>query len=100
MLPERITDPDGHIVEVFRLPADEASLERILRNLFDNHWDAITFGPIIEGAAWEIRAPHAPTYVGMIDGYLTVPFGPSHFHLCIGATSGSRHDPTPEALAR
>ena len=45
-------------------------------------------------------APHAPTYVGMLDGYLTVAFGASHFHLCIGPTRGPHHDPTPPALAR
>jgi len=98
--PERVIDPDGQIVEVFRLPVDETSLERLLRHLFEKHWGDITFGPIIQGAAWEMRAPCAPTYVGMLDGYLTVAFGASHFHLCIGATRGSHHDPTPEALAR
>lgn len=98
--PARVTDPDGHLVDVLPLPADEASLERLLRDLFEKHWHAITFGPILQGAAWEIRAPHAPSYVGMLDGYLTVAFGASHFHLCIGATRGPRHDPTPPALAR
>jgi hypothetical protein len=97
---ERVIDPDGHGVDVFPLPTDQASLEALLRNLFEAHWDKITFGPIIEGAAWEIRAPHAPTRVGTMDGYLTVAFGGSHFHLCIGPTKGSRHDPTPAALAR
>jgi hypothetical protein len=100
IVPERFTDPDGHVVEVFRLPSDEVSLEAILRDLFEQHWRQITFGPIIQGAAWEIKAPHAPSYVGMMDGYLTVAFGISHFHLCIGKTGGPRHDPTPEALAR
>ena len=98
--PERVTDSDGHGVDVFPLPTDASSLEALLRNLFEAHWDKITFGPIIEGAAWEIRAPHAPTLVGMMDGYLTVAFGASHFHLCVGPTKGPRHDPTPTALAR
>lgn len=98
--PERAVDPDGHGVDVFPLPRDEASLERLLRDLFENHWDKIVFGPIIEGAAWEIRAAHPPTLVGMMDGYLTVAFGASHFHLCIGPTKGPRHDPTAAALAR
>ncbi len=97
--PERVVDPDGAVVEVFRLPTDETSLVELLRDLFEEHWAEITFGPIIQGAAWEIRAPHAPTHVGMLDGYLTVAFGASHFHLCIGPHKGPRHDPTPEALA-
>lgn len=98
--PERITDPDGQMLDIFLLPVDASSLEGLLRELFESHWDQIVFGPIIQGAAWEIRAPHAPTYIGMLDGYLTVVFGASHFHLCIGPTRGPRHDPTPAELAR
>jgi len=98
--PERVTDPDGHLVDVFPVPRDEVSLERLLRDLFEKHWRDITFGPIIQGAAWEIRASHEPTFVGTLDGYLTVAFGLSHFHLCIGPTRGPRHDPTPPDLAR
>ena len=95
-----VKDPDGATVEVFALPTDEVSLEALLRYLFEQHWDKITFGPLIQGAAWEMRAPHAPTYVGMLDGYLTVAFGASHFHLCIGPTRGphgrsTRRKPLP-----
>jgi hypothetical protein len=98
--PQRTTDDDGHAVEIFPLPTDEATLERLLRELFEVHWDKIVFGPIIQGAAWEFQAPHAPTHVGLLDGYLTVAFGASHFHLCIGPTQGPPHTPTPEALAQ
>ncbi len=97
---QTVTDPDGAIVEIFLLPTDEGSLKELLRELFEQHWDKITFGPLIQGAAWEIRAPHAPTQVGMLDGYLTVAFGISHFHLCIGQHKGTRSSPTPAALAR
>jgi hypothetical protein len=99
-VPQRVTDDDGHIVEIFPLPTDDSTLERLLRELFEVHWDKLVFGPIIQGAAWEIQAPHAPTHVGVLDGYLTVAFGASHFHLCIGPTQGSRQHPTPPALAQ
>jgi hypothetical protein len=98
--PQRVIDPDGSTVEIFPLPTDEGSLETLLREVFEKHWQAITFGPLIQGAAWEMRAPHAPTHIGMLDGYLTVAFGASHFHLCIGPTRGPRHAPIPPALAR
>ena len=98
--PERRTDPDGSAVEVFALPTDAASLEALLRTLFAEHWSEITFGPIVEGAAWEIRAPHAPTRIGVLDGYLTVAFGATHFHLCIGPHKGMPGAPVSEALAR
>ena len=96
---QTVGDPDGATVEIFPLPTDEGSLEELLRDLFEQHWDKITFGPLIQGAAWEIRAPHAPTQIGMLDGYLTVAFGTSHFHLCIGRHQGTRSSPTPAALA-
>jgi hypothetical protein len=98
--PRRVTEIDGAMLDVFDLPVDEASLLELLRDLFENHWRDITFGPIVQGAAWEIRAPAAPTHVGMLDGYLTVAFGASHFHLCIGPTKGMPRSPTPESLAR
>jgi hypothetical protein len=92
-------DPDGTPVEVFPLPTDSASLEALLRDLFENHWREITFGPIIQGAAWEMRADKAPTYVGVLDGYLTIAFGIPHFHICIGETKGPRIQPTSPELA-
>jgi len=98
--PARTVEPDGAVVEMLALPCDAASLEALLRDLFETHWRDITFGPLIQGAAWEFRAPHAPTRIGMLDGYLTVAYGVSHFHLCIGPHKGTRRDPVPEALAR
>jgi hypothetical protein len=98
--PKRILEPDGTPLDIFSLPTDHASLEELLRDLFKNHWREITFGPIIQGAAWEIHAPNAPTRIGMLDGYLTVAFGVTHFHICIGETKGSRSRPTPPEVAK
>ena len=70
----------------------EAKPPRLLAELFSQHWAEITFGPIIEGSAWEIRLTTAPTLT-MRDGYLTVDTGPWHFHLCVGEHRGA---PTPE----
>lgn len=96
---QRIIDEDRSAVDVFPLPTDEASLTALLRDLFEAHWREITFGPIVQGAAWEFRASSAPTHVGSLDGYLTVAFGASHFHVCIGPTKGSRRNPTSPELA-
>ena len=87
-------------MEVFALAADPVSLEAILRDLFENHWQDITFGPIIQGAAWEMQAASAPTQVGMLDGYITIAFGAPHFHLCIGEHKGLGGRPVSEELAR
>lgn len=97
--PRRVVDEDGATLEVFALPIDAASLETLLRDLFQNHWREITFGPIIQGAAWELHAAEAPTKIGMFDGYLTVAFGAPHFHICIGAHRGQHNNPVSPELA-
>ena len=69
----------------------------MLRDLFENHWREITFGPIIQGAAYELKAPSLPTHIGTFDGYLTIAFGAPHFHICIG---GAPSNPALPALGR
>ena len=63
-----------------------------MTEVFREHWAAIFAGPVIEGAAYEIRFV-APPAVSMLDGYLTVDTGAWHFHLCVGAHRGAA---TPE----
>lgn len=99
-LPQQVIDEDGAVHQVFPLPVDAASLEELLRDLFQNHWRDIVFGPIIQGAAWEMRAERPPETVGMLDGYLTVGFGAPHFHVCIGEHRGSRSQPVSPELAQ
>jgi len=98
--PTRVMEPDGTPLDEFCLPTDQRSLEELLRDLFENHWREITFGILIQGAAWEMKAERAPTRIGMLDGYLTVAFGAPHFHICIGETKGARVRPTPPDVAR
>lgn len=97
--PERLIEPDGAPVDIFALPTDAESLEAILRELFVEHWQDITFGPIIQGAAWEMKAARPPDKFAMLDGYLTVGFGVPHFHICIGAHQGTRASPVSPELA-
>ncbi|MEF3367127.1 hypothetical protein V3H18_11340 [Methylocystis sp. 9N] len=98
--PQRIVEADGAALDVFSLPLDTASLEELFRDLFENHWSEIVFGPIIQGAAWEIHAERPPTRIRLLDGYLTVAFGVTHFHVCIGENKGPRNRPTSPELAR
>lgn len=98
--PRRVLEPDGTPLDVFPLPTDPASLEELIRDLFENHWREIVFGTLIEGAAWEMRADAPPTRIGVLDGYITVAFGVPHFHICIGDTKGMRNNPTPPEVAQ
>jgi len=80
-------DIDGTTTEYDEVPIDGDRVERLLRELLTQHWAHISFGPIIQGAAWEIRFTAAPT-LSMLDGYLTADTGAWHVHLCVGDTSG------------
>ena len=78
------------------VPVDGDRIERLMTELLEHHWADITIGPLIEGAAWEIRFASAPK-LSMMDGYLTVDTGPWHFHLCVNDHAGA---PTPERATR
>ncbi|MEM9040727.1 MAG: hypothetical protein AAGD33_12595 [Actinomycetota bacterium] len=85
----RVVEEYGSTLEVFELPCDEDTLLAVLTELFENWWDEIFFGTLVEGGAWEVAAPNAPERLSMFDGYLTVDFGRWHFHLCIGEHTAS-----------
>lgn len=84
-----VEEPHRGRIEIWPLPTDETFLWNLLKPLFEDHWDQITFGPLLLGAAWEVRAPNAPTRTTLNNGYLTVDFGAWHFHLCIGEFGGA-----------
>lgn len=85
---------------MFTLPTDTEFLLTLITDIFENYWDQIHFGILIQGAAWEVRAPNAPQRISLSDGYLTVDFGHWHFHLCIGEYRGPRNNLASEELAR
>jgi hypothetical protein len=83
---------DGVTTEYSDVAVAGDGVERLLTELFSEHWDKLTVGPLIEGAAYEIRFAARPT-VTMLDGYLTVDTGFWHFHLCVNDHRGA---PTAE----
>ncbi|HXM04770.1 MAG TPA: hypothetical protein VN939_19305 [Chthoniobacterales bacterium] len=85
-------------LEIFHLSTSESLLFELLKDLFENHWQEIDFGILIQGAAWEIKATSKPESVTLHDGYLTVDFGAWHFHICIGENKGSPSHPTDPEL--
>ena len=70
------------------VPVAGDTVERLMIEVFREHWADIFAGPVIEGAAWEIRFT-APPSVSMLDGYLTVDTGAWHFHLCVNDHRGA-----------
>lgn len=85
-------EADGTVTEYTEVPVTGDTVERLLTEVFRDHWAHVFAGPVIEGAAYEIRFTAAPK-VSMLDGYLTVDVGAWHFHLCV---NDHRHAPTPE----
>ena len=90
-----VRDADGSVTEYSEVSVAGDTVQRLLTEVFAEHWAAISVGPVIEGAAYEIRFGVSPR-LSMLDGYLTVDTGPWHFHLCVNDHRGA---PTPE-LAR
>ena len=70
-----VVEPGNGTVEIFSMEPSEARLVALCTELFREHWEAIRFGILIQGAVYEIKAPGPPQRVGMLDGYLTVNFG-------------------------
>jgi hypothetical protein len=83
--------PDGTTTEYDDIDVAGDCVQRLLTEIFTEHWADVFAGPIIEGAAYEIRFPEAPK-LSMLDGYLTVDVGAWHFHLCVNDHRGAAGD--------
>ncbi len=93
---------DGTSTEYFEMECAEAPLLAVLRDIFEEHWDRVIFGPCIEGAVFEGRFPSRPR-VTVLDGYATVEIGGPSRGTSTSAsarTPGSASLPTPPELAR
>ena len=79
------TDASGAVREhVWGVPPTRDFLEPFLREMFDEQYEGLVFGPLIPGAAYELKAPGKPKRIDVSGGYLTVHWGrQGHFHLCI-----------------
>jgi hypothetical protein len=83
-----VREADGSVTRYADVPVTGDTVERLMTEVFRDHWAEIFAGPIIEGAAYEIRFVAAPK-VSMLDGYLTVDTGAWHFHLCVNDHRGA-----------
>ena len=79
---------DGSKMEYEYMDPAVEKMEKLFRDLYENYWNKLRFGPCIEGAIFELVLIEKPK-VKMLDGYLTVDTGPWHFHLCIGEYKGT-----------
>jgi hypothetical protein len=79
-----LREADGTVTRYDDVDVAGDTVARLLGELFSKHWAEISFGPVVDGAAWEIRLTSPPT-LSLRDGYLTVDTGTWHFHLCVEA---------------
>jgi len=84
-----VEEPDGTVTEYDEIDVAGDRVERLLREIFTAHWARVTVGPVVEGAAWELRFTAEPA-LSMMDGYLTVEIGAGHVHLCVGEPRAAR----------
>jgi hypothetical protein len=97
--PKVVNEAGMGVVEIFPLEPSETVLFDLLNEIFTEYWAKVQFGPMIQGAVWEIQAQAPPEKVKTFDGYLTVDFGSWHFHICIGEHKGTRYNPVDPELA-
>jgi hypothetical protein len=94
-----VVNSDGSRTAFYEVPTDSDILERLMREIFEQHWDGICVGPILQGAAYELMYSKPPK-VTLSAGYLTVDTGEYHFHLHIGVPEGERASTSDPELAR
>lgn len=99
LAPRAVHEPGLGDLEIFPLDTAEDFLFTLLKDLFENHWQTVQFGILIQGCVLEISPPSKPEKVARFDGYLTVEFGKWHMHTCIGETTGRGCEPTPPDVA-
>lgn len=93
---------DGSHSETFGIECTEERLKALIKELFEEHWNSIVFGPCVQGAVFEGRMFAKPTFK-YLDGYATVEIEGAegwHFHLCLGPHKGTKNRPTPPELAK
>jgi hypothetical protein len=94
----RTTEQNHDDLEVFPIPFAPNTLLDVLTLLFEEHWQHILFGPLIQGAVFELAATQKPRLT-MLDGYLTIDLGGPHIHLCIDEHRGQPGQPVEPKLA-
>lgn len=80
---QTIENLDGSKMEYEYMDTSGEKMEKLFRDLYENQWNKLRFGPCVQGAVFELVLTEKPK-VTMLDGYLTVNAGPWHFHLCVG----------------
>ncbi len=67
----------------------------LLHSLFQDHWQQVGVGHMVDGSVLELEFNQAPKVVRLYDGYLTVVAEGWHLHLCLEENLGGPSCQTP-----
>jgi (2Fe-2S) ferredoxin len=95
---EREDTYNGNSIEYEDFSTNLDILGPLLHSLFQEHWQEVGLGHMVDGSVLELEFTAAPKICRIYDGYLTVVTEGWHMHLCVGENQGGATGRTPEHL--
>jgi (2Fe-2S) ferredoxin len=89
---------NGNSIEYEDFSTDLDVLGPLLHSLFQEHWQEVGLGHMVDGSVLELEFTAAPKICRIYDGYLTVVTESWHMHLCVAENLGGATKRTPESL--
>jgi (2Fe-2S) ferredoxin len=89
---------NGNSIEYEDFSTDLDVLGPLLHSLFQEHWQEVGLGHMVDGSVLELEFTAPPKICRIYDGYLTVVTESWHMHLCVGENQGGATGRTPEHL--
>ena len=92
------TSPTSWSIEYEHFPCTIDVTGPLLYTLFEEHWQDVQIGHVVEGSVLELEFTRPPKICILYDGYLTVVTEAWHLHLCLEQHLGGPHCKTPLEL--
>ncbi len=92
------TLPGGGYIEYEDFPIGIDVLGPLLYTLFEQNWQSVQVGQVVEGSVLELEFTAPPKINVIYDGYLTVVTEAWHLHLCVEPHYGGPDRKTPPEL--
>lgn len=90
--------PNGGWIEYEDFPVNIDVTAPLLNSLFQDHWQEVGVGHVVDGSVLELELNQPPKIVRLYDGYLTVVTESWHLHLCLEESLGGPTCQTPLEL--
>lgn len=90
--------PNGGWIDYEDFPTTIEVTGPLLYSLFQEHWQEVGVGHVVDGSVLELEFNQPPKIVRLYDGYLTVVTEGWHLHLCLEENLGGPSCQTPVEL--